>query len=178
MICLTSSAPPVTFIHVSRVPEGSCETLNTRAPNSEGKAFSSTRWESAPRSSSTPSCFRADPKNTGKTDRSATRRCIVRMEIVPCSKNSSIACSSAAAHVSANSGGRLVSAVPWGKPEKSTHMVERRVDSSSITCSRERSQRSILFVKMNVGTPCRSSKRQSVSVWPRTPSPASMTSTA
>ena len=82
----TRRAPPVSFIHVRRFPWLSREILNTRAAKSgpyRGRgAYATSPW----RNSATPSSFRAEPNQQGKSLRRAIRAVRVSPSSAPSSR--------------------------------------------------------------------------------------------
>ena len=162
--------PPVIFIWVRRFPWSSLDILNIFAPKVCGYSGTVPYRMIPPSSSSTPSSFKAEPKQQGNSLRPLISRRIVSSATSPVSRKCSSAASSHMATCS------MKSCVPvW---EKSTQASSSLVLISLNSASRSVPAWSILLINRNVGILYFASRRHKVTVWPCTPSLPLMTRTA
>ena len=127
-ICFTFSTPPVIFRCVRRFPAVSLEILKTRAPKSPPYSGVFVNWSRIFRNSVTPSILSAEPKQHGKTFRSAIIVRIWSSSTLPVSRYCSSTSSSHMASSSSNS-------EFWRSCEKFRQCSERRLCSSSSSFS-------------------------------------------
>ena len=138
----TASSPPVTLSQARDAPFSSRVTLKTLAPNSPASWTGSVQRRSASKSASAPSALSAEPKQQGKSSRRLTAEAICASVGFPPPATVS---SSSSLH-SARSSRELGS-------ERSMQPEPKRRLSSAMRANLSAPARSILFTKMNTGTP-------------------------